>query len=145
MCDDVGHGCAWKPGGNFGITVPKAGKGSVKVSDAWDEAYREIQIEMVADDISTIKEKLDRFERTAAAAEGNHADDDENLLKLTHRAMKQLEHAVDMSTKLIENGSCPTSPELLAADRLVAAAQQRAMAMSQASSDISASLDSLNQ
>lgn len=40
---------AWKPGGNFALSVPKAGDGSMRVRDAWDNTFREVQIEVVRD------------------------------------------------------------------------------------------------
>lgn len=43
--DDQGRvAAAWKPGGNFMLSMPTAGDSSVKIKDAWDEGYREVQV-----------------------------------------------------------------------------------------------------
>lgn len=47
-------------------------------------------------------------------------------------ALERLEAAVSMSMDLMETSADPASPELLAADRMVAAAAQRAAAMTKA-------------
>lgn len=133
VCDDDGNEWAWKPGGNFQIQVPESGQGSIRVNDAWDETHREVQIEMVKEKISDGVEKDMNFQNDTNG-------DDESLMLLAERAMKQLEQAVHTSMKLVED-SDPISPELLAADRLVAASQQRALAMAQISSDIKQSTD----
>jgi hypothetical protein len=39
---------SWKPGENFKLKLPEAGKGTVRVRDAWDETFREVQIEVVS-------------------------------------------------------------------------------------------------
>ena len=46
VCDESGSGvgAAWKPGGNFQLSMPDSGNSTVKVKDAWDDAYREVQV-----------------------------------------------------------------------------------------------------
>lgn len=51
VCNQDGKvGIAWKPGGNFMLSMPDGGNSSVKIKDAWDDAYREVQIETTKTD-----------------------------------------------------------------------------------------------
>lgn len=124
VCDMAGDNlvAVWKPGGNFLLSLPGGGNGSVKVKDAWDEASREVQIETVRG-----------AERRARRRKGSDHDDAVAAISsAANSALEQLEATVAMSMKLCEESEDPGSPELLAADRLVAAASQRAAAMSKA-------------
>ena len=52
--------------------------------------------------------------------------------RAAHRALKQLDEAVTTTMEMLDVSSDPASPELLAADRVVAAAARRATTMTKA-------------
>lgn len=118
----------WKPGGNFILKLPGKGSTAIQVKDAWDETNREIQIEMNSSD------------RKGRALKGRMRDAQHNngdsaistLASAAENALDQLRTAVSTSLDLMEECEDPASPELLAADRLVAAAAKRVTAMTQA-------------
>ncbi|KAL4535302.1 hypothetical protein Ndes2526B_g06200 [Nannochloris sp. 'desiccata'] len=125
VCEADGQdvGAAWKPGNNFVISLPGGGNGSVKVKDEWDETSREVQIEMIKNAGKGGGRKKnggsDREESDAVAA----------ISTAANSALEQLEAAVNMSLNLLESSGDVASAELLAADRMVAAAEQRSLAM----------------
>lgn len=105
------------------ISLPGGGNGSVKVKDEWDETSREVQIEMIKNAGKGGGRKKnggsDREESDAVAA----------ISTAANSALEQLEAAVNMSLNLLESSGDVASAELLAADRMVAAAEQRSLAM----------------
>jgi hypothetical protein len=52
VCGGDGEGAAWKPGGNFVLSMPTGRSGSVKIRDAWDESSREVQVSSSRGDCS---------------------------------------------------------------------------------------------
>ncbi len=137
VCEEDGQdvGAAWKPGNNFVITLPGGGNGSVKVKDEWDETSREVQIEMIKN-----AGKGGRRKR----ANGSDMEESEAVAAISaaaNSALEQLEAAVNMSLELLESTEDVASAELLAADRMVAAAEQRSLAMLKAL-DVTASQSS---
>ena len=49
VCGGDGEGAAWKPGGNFVLSMPTGRSASVKIRDAWDESSREVQVSSLGD------------------------------------------------------------------------------------------------
>lgn len=128
VCGDDGAtvvDTAWKPGANFVISLPGGGNGSVKVKDAWDEASREVQIE-------TIKGGGRRGRGAGSGSDDSDGDAVAAISTAADSALEQLEAAVNMSFELLEGNDDAGSTELLAADRLVAAAARRAATMTKA-------------
>lgn len=120
---------AWKPGGNFVLRLPNSEKSAVQVQDAWDAATREIEIEV---------------QTLARASKSAGKDPHAALMLVAEGAMDELDAAVTSSFELISQGIDPADPDMLAADRKVAAAAQRAAAMKKAV-DATATLPSLSQ
>jgi hypothetical protein len=129
----VGEGgaeCAtWKPGGNYSLAMPPAGGGLVQVRDAWDEASREVLVEV---------ERAARARRRRRKAGGGGAGSEEEeeaeaIASAAARALGQLEATVALSEGLMAGaGGDPGAAELVAADRMLAAAAARAAALARA-------------
>lgn len=117
----------WKPGGNFILKLPGKGSTAIQVKDAWDETNREIQIEVKG------SERRGGSLRSIPGVHPSNGDSAvSTLVSATENALDQLRDAVSTSLDLMEESEDPASPELLAADRLVAAAAKRVAAMTQA-------------
>ncbi len=130
----VGEGgaeCAtWKPGGNYSLAVPPAGGGLVQVRDAWDEASREVLVEV---------ERAARARRRRRRADGGGAGSEEEeeeaeaIAAAAARSLGQLEAMVALSEGLMAGaGGDAGAAELVAADRMLAAAAARAAALARA-------------
>jgi hypothetical protein len=105
------------------ISLPGGGNGSVKVKDEWDETSREVQIEM-------IKNAGKGGGRKKNGDSGSEESDAVAAISTAAgSALEQLEAAVNMSLELLESSEDVASADLLAADRMVAAAEQRSRAM----------------
>jgi hypothetical protein len=126
VCEKDGQdvGAAWKPGNNFILTLPGGGNGSVKVKDEWDETSREVQIEMIKN-----AGRGGRRLKNSSGSDGEESDAVAAISTAANSALEQLEAAVNMSLELLESSEDVASAELLAADRMVAAAEQRSLAM----------------
>ena len=127
--------------------MPGGGSGSIKVKDAWDEGSREVQIETIKnvarrktstsiDGSSSTNSSIGGGGDSSSFAEGGGGGGGGGavaaLSSAADSALEQLEMAVEMSLELMESSSDVASVELLAADRLVAAAAQKASIMTKA-------------
>ncbi|CAL8463313.1 g2847 [Coccomyxa elongata] len=116
----------WKPGCNLCIRIPVNEAeswfpGSIAVRDAWDDSSR--YIEQVG-----VRE----------------AGDEQELVSLSmERALRELDTVITQAFGMQESGSDPVAPELLAADRAVAAAARHAIALTKALKGTSAPLKTL--
>lgn len=113
----------WKEGGNFQLRLPNQGR--LRVRDTWDESCREVEIEtqtvMPDGTVRRRRRKVDEDAELQAS-----------ISKAADKAMQQLDAAVTRSMDLLGTTADPGAPELLAADRLVAAAAKRATTMNRA-------------
>ena len=149
VCESSGaavNGANWKPGNNFILTLPGR-NGSVKVRDAWDEGSREVQIE-------TIQAARGRKAGGNGGDGGSGTEDDDGvggtsavaaISLAASSALEQLDSAVRMSLELLEANEDVASTEMLAADRMVAAAVQRATTMTKALDVASSPSSDLNR
>lgn len=112
----------WKPGENCQIKVPvwlreeKAIAEGVLVRDAWDGSIQDIELEV------TGFQRQDFTEEEERAAVESAVD----------RALQELSQAMSTSLSVQNRRQDPTAPEVLQADRLVAAAARKAVAMHRA-------------
>ncbi|KAF8058890.1 zinc finger CCCH domain-containing protein 56 [Scenedesmus sp. PABB004] len=112
----------WKPGENCQIRVPvwlqeeKAIAEGVLVRDAWDGSLQDIELEVTG---FTRAEFTEEEERAAVQS-------------AVDRALHELSHAMTSSASVQTKKQDPTAPEVLQADRLVAAAARKAVAMHRA-------------
>lgn len=123
---------AWKPGENCQIKVPvwlqeeKAIAEGVQVRDAWDGSIQDIELEVTG---FSRQEFTEEEERAAVQS-------------AVDRALHELTQAMSTSATVQDRKQDPTAPEVLQADRLVAAAARKAVAMHRAF-EASRSLQSL--
>lgn len=114
----------WKPGDNCQIKVPvwlreeKAIAEGVMVRDAWDGSLQDIELEVTGLEF-TRQEFTEEQERAAVES-------------AVDRALTELTQAMSSSTNMQQHKQDPTAPEVLQADRLVAAAARKAVAMHRA-------------
>lgn len=112
----------WKPGDNCQIKVPvwlkeeKAIAEGVRVRDAWDGSIQDIELEVTGFHRQQFTEEEER-----AAVES-----------AVDRALTELTQAMSSSVSVQQSKQDPTAPEVLQADRLVAAAARKAVAMHRA-------------
>ena len=124
--------------------MPGGGNGSVKVKDQWDETSREVQIEMIKNagkGASGGRRGARGGSRNGSGSDTEESDAVAAISTAANSALEQLEAAVNMSLELLESSKDVASAELLAADRMVAAAEQRSLAMLKAL-DVAATSDS---
>ncbi|WIA39587.1 hypothetical protein OEZ86_005671 [Tetradesmus obliquus] len=112
----------WKPGENCQIKVPvwlreeKAIAEGVQVRDAWDGSIQDIELEVTG------------FQRTEFTEDEERAA----VQSAVDRALNELQQAMSSSISVQSKKQDPTAPEVLQADRLVAAAARKAVAMHRA-------------
>lgn len=112
----------WKPGENCQIRVPvwlkeeKAIAEGVLVRDAWDGSIQDIELEVTG------------FQRQEFTEEEERAA----VQSAVDRALHELTQAMSTSLSVQDRRQDPTAPEVLQADRLVAAAARKAVAMHRA-------------
>lgn len=115
---------AWKPGSNLCLKVPvvqeeqHAVAEEVRVRDAWDGSIQDIELEV--SDIELMAHNFTEEEELAA------------VQSAMDRALEGLAAAMMQSRNLQDVYNDPTAPEVLQADRLVAAATRKAVAMHRA-------------
>lgn len=141
----------WKEGNNCYLTLPAQGR--LHVRDTWDDSMREVEFETHNSASAAanpappsppppqpqLQPPAPAADAAAPAARrGRPRKIDEQaqvvatISKAADKAMQQLDDAVSRSLDLLGNSSDPAAPELLAADRLLAAAAKRATTMHKA-------------
>ncbi|GBF93228.1 20S proteasome subunit beta [Raphidocelis subcapitata] len=116
---------AWKPGSNFRVRVgADTGRaaplpGGVAVRDAWDGSLRDVRIEVLEEG---------RPARPMTDAEREQMSFRVSLVS----ALDELSSQIGDAEQLSSSTGDPTSPDVLQADRLVAAATRKAVAMAHA-------------
>lgn len=112
----------WKPGSNYQLKVPvlieeqQAVAEEVLVKDAWDGSIQDVKLETTG----CLSHHFTEEEEMAA------------VQSAMDRALEGLSQAMSTSTDMQDKLKDPTAPEVLQADRLVAAAARKAIAMHRA-------------
>ncbi|PRW59906.1 carbohydrate-binding module family 20 [Chlorella sorokiniana] len=148
----------WKEGNNCYLAVPEQGR--LHVRDTWDDSMREVEFETPgsakaaappsppapqppppqaqAQPQVQVQPPAAAEAAAPAARRGRPRKIDEQaqvvatISKAADKAMQQLDDAVSRSLDLLGTSNDPAAPELLAADRLLAAAAKRATTMHKA-------------
>ena len=131
----------WQEGTDCTLRLPEEPATAVVVREAWDASHREVEVEplastaalMAAAEPETGAPRRVRRKKASSSisAVGDEAETLAAISRAADRALQQLDAAVTASMELLD-GSDPASPELLVADRVVAAAARRATAMTKA-------------
>lgn len=125
--DPDGGVSLWKPGSNFKLDValdgaaaaPGAAPGGLAVCDAWDGSVRDVRVEVT---------EAGRPARPMSDTEREQMAFRESLVSALDELSSQIGEAETIGSSVED----PTSPEVLQADRLVAAAARKAVAVAHA-------------
>ncbi|KAK9822642.1 hypothetical protein WJX81_002600 [Elliptochloris bilobata] len=124
--NEDGTPTVWKPGSNLQLPLQSGGGGlpeALRVSDAWDESWRSIEVETrVPVSVPSQREGSD-------AGPAERAEDVElaAVAAARTRALADLDQAITQSLDLLSSAADPAAPEVLAADRVIAANARRAL------------------
>lgn len=116
----------WKPGNNYLLQLPTAVRAEeVKVKDAWDGSVQDIEF---AEPLTSPPREQESTKKSSS--EGLTFENELLAVKSAKdRAILELSAAIDYSASVQKACAEPDSPEVLAADRRVAAASNKAIAL----------------
>ncbi|KAK9811665.1 hypothetical protein WJX72_007965 [[Myrmecia] bisecta] len=141
------HVVAWKPGHNFSLRLPVEPEADllpekVHVKDAWDGSFRELEVEAVR--LSTTSaatavgetQAAELRQQAGAQASTSGLSTASNAVEVLAESnvnyLAELDKVISQSVQLLEQIKDPTDPAILEADRMIAAAARKAVAISRA-------------
>ena len=123
----------WKPGGNFSLDLAPSQSGAkLLVADTWDGSAREVKVEVVP------REQAQPTSSSPVAAgsvlEGSHPEPaststsaDGALTRIAGQSIAELRSALRVHGDIQQRAADPSAVEVLQADRLLAAANTKAV------------------
>eukprot|EP00195_Chlamydomonas_chlamydogama_P005379 CAMPEP_0202890658 /NCGR_PEP_ID=MMETSP1392-20130828/994_1 /ASSEMBLY_ACC=CAM_ASM_000868 /TAXON_ID=225041 /ORGANISM="Chlamydomonas chlamydogama, Strain SAG 11-48b" /LENGTH=213 /DNA_ID=CAMNT_0049574273 /DNA_START=308 /DNA_END=949 /DNA_ORIENTATION=+ len=117
--NNYGDATQWKPGGNYQLDVPKRPGSKVHVFETWDESARRVDTE-------------EPESSKSEAAASTPAVSSDPLNDHAEKAMQDLRDALSQHEEIMAKYQDPTCAEVIRADRIMAAANSKAVAFNKA-------------
>lgn len=123
----------WMDGDNYQVRVPVVRESrkvtdEVRVSDAWDQSFKQIDIEVGSQHGS----QPDQHSSASITGELTAEAEQRLIQAATDKAMSELQTAMQQHQETLQKLQDPAAIEVLIADRLLAVANNKAVAFSRA-------------
>lgn len=118
--------CYWKPGGNFNLEVAAAPGAKIEVQEDWTGTTRRIEVVQQAQAQAQAAQTQVASKAVARTRSLNPLD------QQAQQSMEDLREAMSLHNKIMDRTRDPTNLEVIQADRVLAAANTKAVAMNKA-------------